>query len=114
MAATRVFCAGVLAVALLAAPAVNLATATEISAELAARLLQGADIELVPMRPLLAAATRLAIALDHPAYDCIYLALAVGRDCRFVTADRALLRKLGEVRPRGLRGRAVSLIEAAG
>lgn len=81
---------------------------------LAARLLQGADIELVPMRPLLAAAARLAIALDHPAYDCIYLALAVERDCRFVTADQALLRKLEEVRPRGLRGRAVSLKEAAG
>jgi predicted nucleic acid-binding protein len=80
---------------------------------LAARLLQGVDVELVPMRPLLAAAARLALALDHPAYDCIYLALAVERDCRFVTADQALLRKLGQARLRGLRGRAVSLIEAA-
>lgn len=86
---------------------------TRDEALLAGRLLQGADIELVPMRPLLAAALRLALELDHPAYDCAYLALAVERDCRFVTADRGLLRKLGSVRRRTLRGRAVSLVEAA-
>ncbi|MCK6369926.1 MAG: hypothetical protein L6Q83_01160, partial [Gammaproteobacteria bacterium] len=49
---------------------------TRDEALLAGRLLQGADIELVPMRPLLAAALRLALELDHPAYDCAYLALA--------------------------------------
>lgn len=86
---------------------------TRDEALLAGRLLQGADIELVSMRPLLAAALRLALELDHPAYDCAYLALAVERDCRFVTADRGLLRKLGSVRRRTLRGRAVSLVEAA-
>jgi predicted nucleic acid-binding protein len=32
-------------------------------------------------------ATRLAIELDRPAYDCIYLALAVRNECRFVTTD---------------------------
>jgi predicted nucleic acid-binding protein len=37
---------------------------------LAARLLQIAEIELLPTRALLEAATRIALDLDHPAYDC--------------------------------------------
>jgi predicted nucleic acid-binding protein len=53
---------------------------------LAAELLQAADIEFLPTRLLLEAATRIAIELDHPAYDCLYLALASERDCRLVTA----------------------------
>lgn len=60
---------------------------------LASRLLQRADIELHPMRPLLEPATRLAIELDHPAYDCVYLALALANGWRFVTADQRLLTK---------------------
>ena len=31
--------------------------------------------------------------LDHPAYDCVYLALARVRALRFVTADTRLVRK---------------------
>jgi predicted nucleic acid-binding protein len=81
---------------------------------LAARLLQGAEIELLPTRSSLEAATRLAIELGHPAYDCLYLALAIEHDCRFVTADERFLRKLGQVRRRALRGKAMSLAEAAG
>jgi predicted nucleic acid-binding protein len=65
-------------------------------AALAARLLQAADIELAPMRALLAEATELAVALDHPAYDCVYLALARAEDCPFVTADAALVRRVGQ------------------
>jgi predicted nucleic acid-binding protein len=80
---------------------------------LAARLLQGAEIELLPTRSSLEAATRLAIELDHPAYDCLYLALAIERDCLFVTADERFLRKLGQVRQRALRGKAISLAQAA-
>ena len=80
---------------------------------LAARLLQTAAIELVPTRSLLAAATRIAIELDHPAYDCLYLALAIENDCRFVTADERFLRKLGGRRSR-FRAKAVLLTEAAG
>ncbi len=79
---------------------------------LAARLLQAAEIELLPTRILLEPATRIAIELDHPAYDCVYLALAVERDCRFVTADQRLLRKLDQGRRRMLRARAMSLTEA--
>ena len=80
---------------------------------LAARLLQGAEIELLPTRSLLEAATRIAIELDHPAYDCLYLALAVENDCRFVTADDGFIRKLGQGRRGLLRERVISLAEAA-
>jgi predicted nucleic acid-binding protein len=80
---------------------------------LAARLLQAAEIELLPTRSLLAAATRIAIELDHPAYDCLYLALAVESDCQFVTADQRFLRKLGQGRQRALRERATPLTVAA-
>jgi predicted nucleic acid-binding protein len=82
-------------------------------AVIAAGLLQGVDIELLPMRSLLESAARMAIELDHPAYDCIYLALAVANDCPLVTADERLLRKLSQSRRRALRRRAVSLAEAA-
>ncbi|MGD9538164.1 MAG: type II toxin-antitoxin system VapC family toxin [Alphaproteobacteria bacterium] len=84
---------------------------------LAARLLEGADVELLPTRALFEAATRLAIELNHPAYDCLYLALAAANDCRFVTADERFLRKLDQVtrgRLREWRGRAVSLRAVAG
>jgi predicted nucleic acid-binding protein len=63
-------------------------------ASLAARLLQRADIELEPMRDLIEPATQLAIALDHPAYDCLYLALAEVNEAEFVTADQAFCRKV--------------------
>jgi predicted nucleic acid-binding protein len=53
----------------------------------AARLLRAVDIELVPTRSLLDETTRLAIELAHPAYDCLYLALALERRCCFVTTD---------------------------
>ncbi len=79
---------------------------------LAARLLQGAEIELLPTRSSLEAATRLAIELDQPTYDCLYLALAMAQDCRFVTADERFLRKISHVRQRALRARVISLAEA--
>ncbi len=46
------------------------------------------------MRGLMPAATRIAIALSHPAYDCVYLALALAKQTRYVTADDRLIRKL--------------------
>jgi len=79
---------------------------------LAARLLQGAEIELLPTRSLFEAATRMSIEIDHPAYDCLYLALAVEKECPFVTADERFLRKLHQGRQHKLRGRAILLIEA--
>ncbi|HTD17270.1 MAG TPA: type II toxin-antitoxin system VapC family toxin [Chthoniobacterales bacterium] len=81
---------------------------------LAAQLLQAADIEFLPTRLLLEAATRIAVELDHPAYDCVYLALASECDCRFVTADERFVRKVDEGRRRRFRGRVISLTQAAG
>jgi predicted nucleic acid-binding protein len=63
-------------------------------AVLAAELLERAAIELRPMRNLLAVATRLAISLDHPVYDCVYMALARAEACPLVTADERLIRQV--------------------
>ena len=57
-------------------------------------MLTRTNIVLHPMEPLVEAATREAIRLDHPAYDCFYLALAAAEDCPFVTADERLVRKV--------------------
>ena len=68
----------------------------ELSAEeatFAGRLLANADIDLVPTRPLVDAAIEIAVLLDHPAYDCMYLALAEQNDVKFVTADSRLVAK---------------------
>jgi predicted nucleic acid-binding protein len=59
----------------------------------AVQLLARADIDLESARPLMERATRLAIDLAHPAYDCVYIALAEARNCAFVTADESLCRK---------------------
>ncbi len=79
---------------------------------LAARLLQSAEIELVPSRALMVAATRLALELDYPAYDCLYLALAIENDCKFVTADERLVNKLRQDKKSPLRARIASLTES--
>lgn len=62
-------------------------------AVLAAKLLAADDLDLVPTKGLLAAAVRLSVELRHPAYDCIYLALAMVERCPFITADAAFKRK---------------------
>ena len=80
----------------------------------AARLLQAAEVEFLPTHHLLEAATRIAVELDHPAYDCLYLALAAERECRFVTADEHFVRKLGAGHRRRFRGRVIGLAQAAG
>jgi len=80
---------------------------------LAARLLQGAEVELLPTRSLLGAATRLAIELEHPAYDCLYLASAIENDCPLVTADERFARRLAQTGRRALRTRVISLESAA-
>jgi predicted nucleic acid-binding protein len=85
---------------------------TKDEAFLAARLLQTAEIELLPARSLLEAATRIAVELDHPAYGCLYLALAAQRGCQFVTADERFVRKLGEGRRRQFRDRVITLAQA--
>ncbi len=79
----------------------------------AAGLLASADVELHPMRPLLGSAIQLALELDHPAYDCFYLALAMKNDCPMVTADKRFLRRAGQSRRDEVRDAAISLAEAA-
>ena len=69
---------------------------TELSAEeagIASRLLANADLDLRPTRSLMNTALEIAIQLDHPAYDCLYLALAEQNDAEFVTADSRLVAK---------------------
>ncbi len=43
---------------------------------------------LVSQEELLGDAVRLALELEHPVYDCLYLALAAQRETYVVTADR--------------------------
>ena len=44
--------------------------------------------QLRPSAPLVARAFDLARTLDHPVYDCVYLAMAEALDTYVVTADR--------------------------
>lgn len=49
--------------------------------------------ELVPSVVLRSRAFELALELQHPTYDCFYLALALERDVKLVTADTHFHRK---------------------
>jgi predicted nucleic acid-binding protein len=85
---------------------------TNQQALLAARLLERAEIELLPMRSLLELASRIGVELDHPAYDCLYLALAVVNDWSFATADDRFVRKLRQGRRTLFAKIVISLPEA--
>jgi predicted nucleic acid-binding protein len=85
---------------------------TKPDALLAARVLERADIELLPTRSLLEPALRIAIELDHPAYDCVYLALAAANGWKFVTADDRFVRKLRERGRLRLQSVVISLSES--
>jgi len=50
--------------------------------------------ELVPSVQLARRALEIASTLEHPAYDCFYLALAEQRGTRLMTDDRRLLARL--------------------
>lgn len=54
------------------------------------RLLTLIDVAVIESAPLLENALELALSLDHPVYDCIYLALAIQEDVPLVTADARL------------------------
>ena len=69
---------------------------TDQEAGIAARTLEQADIAVVSTRGYLARAVEIAIELDHPAYDAIYLAVAEAFDLRLATADHRLIRKAEE------------------
>ena len=63
-------------------------------AAVAAQTLEQADITVVSTKAYLGAATSIAIELDHPAYDAVYLAMAEAQGLRYVTADNRLARKV--------------------
>ena len=86
---------------------------SEDEAQIGARLLEQADIEILPTRHLLSSVTSLAVELDHPAYDCLYLALAIERNWQFVTADERFQRKVREGQSGHYSSSVLSLLEAA-
>jgi predicted nucleic acid-binding protein len=53
---------------------------------------------LVPSQAVASEAGQAAIELDHPVYDCFYIALAARDGCSFVTADERLYRKTRQTR----------------
>jgi predicted nucleic acid-binding protein len=61
--------------------------------EIALRLRHGV-LEFRATAPLAPRAIELALDLDHPVYDCFYLALADAEQVRVVTADRCLKGRL--------------------
>lgn len=76
---------------------------TELSprdADRAFTLLMQFGIDLRPSAPLLGRAMQLARLLNHPVYDCVYLALAEHEDATFVTADRRLVERAAKRRLR--------------
>ena len=92
---------------------VRLSEITQDEAAEAAYLIRSAGIEVLPVRRLIESALRLAIELDHPAYDCVYLALALENDCPFVTADQRLRRKVAQAGDPRFTGRIRSISEAS-
>ena len=74
--------------------------ATERQAERIAVCIATAGVTLIPdqtlaRQTLARQAMAIARCLDHPVYDCFYLALAEERAARVVTADRRLIARVG-------------------
>lgn len=55
------------------------------------------DIAWTSSATLLPSAARLAVELEHPVYDCLYLALAVSHAAPIATADKRLQQAAGRV-----------------
>jgi predicted nucleic acid-binding protein len=51
-------------------------------------VLRAMPVEIVASNELVERALDLAVTLKHPVYDCLYLALALDRGARVVSADR--------------------------
>jgi predicted nucleic acid-binding protein len=62
-------------------------------AVLAAEIALGLITRLVPIDDLVSRALEIAVDLQHPIYDCFYLALAEREHARLVCADRPLIEK---------------------
>lgn len=83
-----------------------LATASAIVTDLRA-----SPLRLIEAGTLIEAALALSLEIDHPVYDCLYLAAAVQLDGVCLTADQRLIAKAGTTRLAG-RARALSSAEA--
>lgn len=57
-------------------------------------------LELIPDAELIEAAQRLSVDLDHPVYDCLYLALARRENLPLVTVDNRLATRAAEAKVR--------------
>jgi predicted nucleic acid-binding protein len=78
-------------------------------ARFAALMIEGSDLQLREMLPIWLLAIELATRIDHPAYDCLYLALALKEQLQFVTADDSLVRKLQQNKDPEIRKLALPL-----
>jgi len=85
---------------------------TREEAAVAAQTLEQADLAVVPTRAYVGAAAAIAIELDHPAYDAVYLAVAEAQGLRYVTADESLARKVRD-RSSRFQGTLVLLADTA-
>ena len=79
--------------------------------QIGARWLLQVPLQVHDSASLLADALALALQLQHPAYDCFYLALARRVDAPLVTADRRLHARCHAVDAAGL-GARVRLLAA--
>jgi predicted nucleic acid-binding protein len=70
----------------------------EIHAEDSLRNLPEFFDELCPSPGLLASAFQLSFGLRHSVHDCLYLALALDRSCKVITADKAFAAAAGRTR----------------
>jgi predicted nucleic acid-binding protein len=64
----------------------------------AAQSLVTSFVELVPSRPFAESALAIAIELEHPVYDCVYLAMSEATTHPVITADRRLLARCAGTR----------------
>lgn len=84
-------------------------------AAVAAGLLEHFNVDISRAEPSLSRVLHLAVALGHPAYDCVYLALAETLRLPLVTADEKLLRLVATARsPEVFHGVAVLSLEGIG
>ncbi len=72
--------------------------------QLGARWLLQVPMQIHDSAGLLTDALNLALRLQHPVYDCIYLALATRVEAPLMTADRRLHARCREIDPVGLGG----------
>lgn len=82
------------------------------TANAAARWLMQVPMETVESITLMTEALALSVRLQHPAYDCFYLALARQAGCPLVTADKRLIERCRRADATDLSRTVVSLLAA--